>query len=228
MLTKELEETLGIAVDEAVKRRHEYVTLEHLLYALLSDSVANDVLNHCGANFDTLRKGLDDYFNDVVERMPEHIQLMPELTSTFQGTIQYAMLQAEGSGQKAVDGGNILAALYQAEQSYAVYLLLQQGVTRLDVLNYIAHGISKIEGREPLPEGADEEFEGQNAPRKNRSKVLRSNSSPKPPKDKLIQSSDAKKKLNERFRYFADDEKIIRFTSVNRGSVRPHWQKVWR
>jgi ATP-dependent Clp protease ATP-binding subunit ClpA len=166
MLTKELEETLGIAVDEAVKRRHEYVTLEHLLYALLSDSVANDVLNHCGANFDLLRKGLDDYFNDVVERMPDHIQLMPELTSTFQGTIQYAMLQAEGSGQKAVDGGNILAALYQAEQSYAVYLLLQQGVTRLDILNYLAHGISKIEGREPLPEGVDEDFEGQNAPRK--------------------------------------------------------------
>lgn len=166
MLTKELEETLGIAVDEAVKRRHEYVTLEHLLFALLSDSVANDVLNHCGANFDTLRKGLDEYLNDVIEKIPENIQLMPELTSTFQGVIQYAMLQAEGSGQKAVDGGNILAAMYQNEQSYAVYLLLQQGVSRLDILNYLAHGISKIDTGEPLPEGADEEFEGQNAQRK--------------------------------------------------------------
>ena len=166
MLTKELEETLGIAVDEAVKRRHEYVTLEHLLFALLSDSVANDVLNHCGANFDTLRKGLDEYLNDVIEKIPENIQLMPELTSTFQGVIQYAMLQAEGSGQKAVDGGNILAAMYQNEQSYAVYLLLKQGVSRLDILNYLAHGISKIDTGEPLPEGADEEFEGQNAQRK--------------------------------------------------------------
>lgn len=166
MLTKELEETLGIAVDEAVKRRHEYVTLEHLLYALLSDSVANDVLNHCGANFDQLRKSLDEYLNEVVEKIPENVQLMPELTATFQGIIQYAMLQAEGSGQKVVDGGNILAALYQTEQSYAVYLLQQQGVTRLDILNYLAHGISKIEGREPLPEGAEEEFGEQNAPRK--------------------------------------------------------------
>lgn len=145
MLTKELEETLGIAVDEAAKRRHEYVTLEHLLYALLSDSVANDVLNNCGVNFDELRTGLNNYFNDVIEKVPANIQLMPELTSTFQGTIQYAMLQAEGSGQKTVDGGNILAAIFQAEQSYAVYLLLQQGVTRLDVLNYISHGISKLE-----------------------------------------------------------------------------------
>ena len=90
---------------------------------------------------------------------------MPELTSTFQSTIQYAVLQAEGSGQAAVDGGNILAALYQAEQSYAVYLLLQQGVTRLDILNYIAHGISKIESPDPLPDGVeDEEFGEGGAP----------------------------------------------------------------
>ena len=82
---------------------------------------------------------------------------MPELTSTFQSTISYAVLQAEGSGQGAVDGGNILAAMYQAEQSYAVYLLLQQGVTRLDILNYISHGISKIDNGEPLPDGIDED-----------------------------------------------------------------------
>jgi ATP-dependent Clp protease ATP-binding subunit ClpA len=168
MLTKELEETLGIAVDEAVKRRHEYVTLEHLLYALLSDSVANDVLNHCGANFDEIRKSLDDYFNEVIEKMPENVQLMPELTSTFQGIIQFAMLQAEGSGQKAVDGGNMLAAMYQTEQSYAVYILLQQGISRLDVLNYISHGISKIEGLgDPLLDGMDDEFGDRgNQPRK--------------------------------------------------------------
>ncbi|MDQ3801276.1 MAG: ATP-dependent Clp protease ATP-binding subunit ClpA [Acidobacteriota bacterium] len=143
MLTKELEETLGIAVDEAVKRRHEYVTLEHLLYALLEDRTARDVLINCGADLDKLAKDLVEYFNNILEVLPENIQLMPELTSTFQGIIQYAMLQAESSGQRAVDGGNILAALFQTEQSYAVYLLQQQGVTRLDVLNYISHGISK-------------------------------------------------------------------------------------
>ena len=80
-----------------------------------------------------------------MEKMPENVQMMPELTSTFQSIIQYAILQAEGSGQQNVDGGNILAALFQAEQSYAVYLLNQQGVSRLDILNYLAHGISKVD-----------------------------------------------------------------------------------
>jgi ATP-dependent Clp protease ATP-binding subunit ClpA len=173
MLTKELEETLGLAVDQAVKRRHEYVTLEHLLYALLSDSVANDVLNNCGLNFDLLRKGLDEYLNEVVESIPEGIQLMPELTSTFQNVIQYAMSQAEGSGQKAVDGGNILVGLYQSEQSFAVYLLMQQGVTRLDILNYLAHGISKLDGvGEPSADGEEDEL-GVN-PNQHRKKPLES------------------------------------------------------
>jgi len=145
MLTRELEETLSYAVDEAVKYKHEYVTLEHLLYALLEDSAARDILHNCGANIEEIAKSLEDYFIDVLEKMPDGTQMMPELTSTFQATIQYAILQAEGSGQPKVDGGNIISALFQAEQSYAVYLLKQQGVSRLDILNYIAHGISKLD-----------------------------------------------------------------------------------
>src|SRR6185503_2567223 len=161
MLTRELEETLSFAVDQAVKHRHEFVTLEHLLFALLEDKTAYEILFNCGAQIDELARALQEYFDNVLEKMPANASQMPELTSTFQSTIQYAVLQAEGSGQAAVDGGNILAALYQAEQSYAVYLLLQQGVTRLDILNYIAHGISKIESGDPLlPDGIeDEEFD---------------------------------------------------------------------
>src|SRR5690242_15096442 len=143
MLTRELEETLSRAVDEAVKHKHEFVTLEHLLFALLEDSTARNILFHCGAQIDELARALEEYFENVLEKMPADEKTLPELTSTFQSTISYAVLQAEGSGQPAVDGGNMLAALYQAEQSYAVYLLQQQGVTRLDILNYIAHGISK-------------------------------------------------------------------------------------
>ncbi|MEJ7848775.1 MAG: ATP-dependent Clp protease ATP-binding subunit ClpA [Pyrinomonadaceae bacterium] len=165
MLTRELEETLSFAVDEAVKYKHEYVTLEHLLFALLEDSSARDILFNCGAHLEDLARSLEDYFRDVLEKMPESAKNMPELTSTFQATIQYAVLQAEGSGQAAVDGGNILAAFYQAEQSYAVYLLLQQGVSRLDILNYIAHGISKIDANDPMPDGFDDEdFPGMGAP----------------------------------------------------------------
>jgi ATP-dependent Clp protease ATP-binding subunit ClpA len=159
MLTRELEETLSSAVDEAVKHKHEFVTLEHLLYALLDDSTARDILFSCGAQLDELGRALQDYFEGVLEKMPADAKAMPELTSTFQSTISYAVLQAEGSGQGAVDGGNILAALYQAEQSYAVYLLLQQGVSRLDILNYISHGISKVDHSDQwsLPDGIDEE-----------------------------------------------------------------------
>src|SRR6476620_1874221 len=161
MLTKEVEETLSLSVDEAVKYKHEYVTLEHLLYALVQNSSAADVLTHCGADLQTLRDSLLDYFRDVLEKMPEGTKQLPELTSTFQSTIQYAVLQAEGSGQSTVDGGNILAAFYQAEQSYAVYLLLQQNVTRLDILNYIAHGISKVDHGDPFPmDFDDDEFQG--------------------------------------------------------------------
>ncbi len=145
MLTRELEETLSYAVDEAVKYRHEYVTLEHLLFALLEDATARDILYNCGAKLEEIGKDLEDYFANVLEKLPARVNQMPELTATFQSTIQYAILQAEGSGQKAVDGGNILAAMYQAEQSHAVYLLKQQGVNRLDVLNFLAHGISKID-----------------------------------------------------------------------------------
>src|SRR6476469_6171308 len=165
MLTRELEETLSFAVDQAVKHKHEFVTLEHLLFALLEDRTAYEILFNCGAQVEEIGRALDEYFNNVLEKMPANANQMPELTSTFQSTIQYAVLQAEGSGQPAVDGGNILAALYQAEQSYAVYLLLQQGVTRLDILNYIAHGISKLEAPDPTPDGAeDEEFADGNAP----------------------------------------------------------------
>ncbi len=157
MLTRELEETLSYAVDEAVKHKHEFVTLEHLLFALLEDAAAREILFHCGANLEEIARALQEYFDGVLEKMPPDSKAMPELTSTFQSTISYAVLQAEGSGQGAVDGGNILAAFYQVEQSYAVYLLHQQGVSRLDILNYISHGISKVDSEGPMPDGIDDE-----------------------------------------------------------------------
>lgn len=174
MLTRELEETLSYAVDQAVKYKHEYVTLEHLLFALLEDGSARNILFHCGANLEELGRALEEYFKNTLEKMPPEAKHMPELTSTFQSTIQYAVLQAEGSGQSSVDGGNILAAFYQAEQSFAVYLLLQQGVTRLDILNFIAHGISKVDSGDMFPEGFDEEEFGPGPAQGQRAKPLES------------------------------------------------------
>ena len=165
MLTKELEETLGAAVDEAVRRRHEYVTLEHLLFALLNDMTARDVLYNCGCEMEVLAQDLEQFFAETLEALPDDIQVMPELTSSFQAVLNYAMVQAESSGAKEVNGGNMLVALFQVEQSYAVYLLRKQGVNRLDVLNFISHGISKIDSNhfavgfgEGEPREADDEF----------------------------------------------------------------------
>ncbi|HZH34790.1 MAG TPA: AAA family ATPase, partial [Pyrinomonadaceae bacterium] len=162
MLTKELQETLSAAVDEAVQRRHEYVTLEHLLFALLRESTARDVLYNCICDFELLEKDLEQFFAENLESLPDNLQLMPELTSSFQSVLNYAMIQAEGSGQTEINGGNILAALFQAENSHAVYLLQKQDITRLDILNYISHGISKIDDNPfTIPFGeneADDEF----------------------------------------------------------------------
>jgi ATP-dependent Clp protease ATP-binding subunit ClpA len=164
MITRELQQTLTAAVDEAIRRRHEYVTLEHLLYALLADGTAAKVIRQCGGDLRKLKRDLDKFFDENLLPRASDLTELPEQTAMFQRVLEYALLQAEGSGQKEVNGGNILAALYQAERSHAVYLLKQQGVTRLDVLNYIAHGISKVNPQgTPGRVGADEEEDAQQA-----------------------------------------------------------------
>ncbi len=163
MITRELQETLAAAVDEAIRRRHEYVTLEHLLYALLSDRTAGNVIRKCGGQIPKLKRELEKFFDENILPRGGDLTELPEQTATFQRVLEYALLQAEGSGQKEVNGGNILAALFQAERSHAVYLLKQQGVTRLDVLNFLAHGISKLDPQSGLP-GRVEAGEDEDAP----------------------------------------------------------------
>src|SRR5215211_4188643 len=167
MITKELQETLNFAAMEAIKRRHEYVTLEHLLYALLHEGTAAKVVRQCGGDSSALTKELETFFDEKLESVPASSDTLPEYTAAFQRVVEYALLQAEGSGQKEVDGGNVLAALYQQPNSHAVYLLKKQGITRLDILNYLAHGISKVEaggrGDGFAPEGGEEDDEAASA-----------------------------------------------------------------
>src|SRR4051794_2117218 len=98
MITRELQATLTVAVNEAVKRRHEYITLEHLLFALVHDATASNVLRHCGGDLDVLRRELASFLGDQLERLPDGVEALPEQTSTFRYVLEYAMLQAEGSG----------------------------------------------------------------------------------------------------------------------------------
>ena len=151
MITKELQNTLNAALEEAIKRGHEYVTLEHLLFALLNDQTASTVVVQCGGDRKALKAGLEQFFDEQQEGLRGNQTEVPEPTVLFQRVLQYAQLQAQGAEQNEVNGGHLLAALYIAERSHAVYLLKQQGINRLDVLNFIAHGISKIaEGAAPV------------------------------------------------------------------------------
>jgi ATP-dependent Clp protease ATP-binding subunit ClpA len=144
MITKELENTLSLAIAEATKRQHEYVTLEHLLLALLTDPTARDVIYSCGGNLNTLKKDIEEFFAAHSEMANPDPSTLPEQTIAFQRVLQYALLQAQASEQREVNGGGVLAALFHAQHSHAVYLLNKYGVTRLAVLNYISHGISAV------------------------------------------------------------------------------------
>jgi ATP-dependent Clp protease ATP-binding subunit ClpA len=144
MITKELENTLSLAIAEATTRQHEYVTLEHLLLALLTDPTARDVIYSCGGNLNTLKKDIEEFFTAHSEMVNPDPSTLPEQTIAFQRVLQYALLQAQASEQKEVNGGSVLAALFQAQHSHAVYLLNKHGITRLAVLNYISHGISAV------------------------------------------------------------------------------------
>ncbi len=161
MIAKPLQKTFEFALNDAIQRRHEYVTLEHLLYALLHDREAAKVIRECGGDIEELKKQLDDFMNRTLEKLPEDADVQPVLTAMLQRVVQYAQLHAQSSGRKEVDTGQMLAALYQAERSQAVYLLRSQGVNKLDVITYLSHGIGKNRAGAPRPAflGDDEEGE---------------------------------------------------------------------
>ena len=165
MITKELENTLNLALAEATTRQHEYVTLEHLLLALLNDPSARDVIYHCGGNLDALKKDLEEFFTEHKETARDPGAL-PEQTIAFQRVLQYAVLQAQASEQKEVNGGSVLAALFHARHSHAVFILNKHGITRLAVLNYISHGISAL-AEEPVTWGVNDEQDGEARPSRN-------------------------------------------------------------
>src|SRR5216683_5767195 len=145
MLTHELQHTIHRTFEEALQRRHEYVTLEHLLYALIDEKTGSDVIQNCGGNIIALKHELEQFLTQSIETLPKSRRAKPDYTAAFERVLERAALQAQGSGQTAIDGGNILAAMFQERHSHAVYLLAKQGISRLDILNYIAHGVSKLE-----------------------------------------------------------------------------------
>ena len=150
MISKELSETLGFAVREAKKRRHEYVSIEHLLFAILYHSEGIEIIENCGGNIENLKNALELFFNERIERIPEDNEYVLQQTVGFQRVIQRAINHVRSAEKQEVEVSDILASIFQEKDSHAEYFLSAEGVTRLDVLNYISHDISKT----PYKEGS--------------------------------------------------------------------------
>ena len=159
MINPELEASLNLAVSEAARRGHEYVTVEHVLYALLYNDAAAEVLKACGGSLQKTRKWLDDFFDEHLATGLLKPGQMPQPTMAFQRIIQRAAQHVRSAGKDKIGGENILVAMFAERDSFAVFFLKKQNVTKFDVLNFVSHGIAKPglegdgEGPRSLPPG---------------------------------------------------------------------------
>ena len=160
MIAQELEVSLHMAFVEARQKRHEFITVEHLLLALIDNPSAAEALRACGGKPDALRKDLTNFINEHTPVVSGEDDIDTQPTLGFQRVIQRAILHVQSSGKKEVNGANVLVAIYGEKDSHAVYFLQKQGITRLDVVNFISHGISKVPQQKTPTEG-EVETEGE-------------------------------------------------------------------
>ena len=144
MIAQELEVSLHMAFVEARQKRHEFITVEHLLLALLDNPSAAEVLRACAANIEELRRELTNFINEHTPRLEGSDEIDTQPTLGFQRVIQRAILHVQSSGKKEVTGANVLVAIFGEKDSHAVYYLQRQNISRLDVVNFISHGIAKV------------------------------------------------------------------------------------
>jgi len=171
MLSRELEISLISAVRDAKKRRHEYVTLEHVFFALLHDPLTAEILEECDGDVGLLKKQVDDYLTAQVPTLPEEVEHEPLQTLAFQRLMHRVMKHVQSSGKKEADGGDVLAALFKEVDSHAVFFMRSQGIERLDILRSISHGANADKGKEPKePENRGTPPEDQPGPGKSGSK----------------------------------------------------------
>jgi len=153
MLSKELEFTLNLAFKEAREKRHEFMTVEHLLLSLLDNPSAVGVLRACGSDVERLRSELTTFIDETTPLIPmDDHDRETQPTLGFQRVLQRAVFHVQSSGKSEVTGANVLAAIFSEQESQAVYFLKKENISRLDVVNYIAHGISKVPDEEDMSE----------------------------------------------------------------------------
>ena len=166
MLNKELELTLNNAFKRARQLNHEFMTVEHLLLALLENDAATSILRACGASLESLRKDLSTFLDETTPLMPMDDERETQPTLGFQRVLQRAVFHVQSSGKREVSGANVLVAIFSEQESQAVYFLKKQDISRLEVVNYISHGISRISDNEQTETGGhtDEETSETAAP----------------------------------------------------------------
>ena len=144
MLSKDLESTLNLAFHTARAKRHEFMTVEHLLLALLDNEAAREVLVACDCNFEKMAKELTEYIDNNMPLLPEgDEERETQPTLGFQRVLQRAVFHVQSSGKRGVGGANVLVAIFSEQESHAVFVLEQQDINRINVVNFITHGISK-------------------------------------------------------------------------------------
>jgi ATP-dependent Clp protease ATP-binding subunit ClpA len=148
MISKELSATLGFAVREAKKRRHEYVSVEHILFAILFEQSGIEIVENCGGNVESILGNLETFFDEKIEKIPDGSEYVLQQTIGFQRVIQRAVSHARSADKTEVSVSDILASIFLEKDSHAEYFLSAEGVTRLDVLNYISHKIPKASYQE--------------------------------------------------------------------------------
>ncbi len=144
MISKDVELMLGAAAREAHLRNHEYLSLEHLLFAIIHHEKGEEVITACGGDLERLKSRIENFFNTHLEKLSRGKNETPQPTTSLQRVLQKTILHVQSSGKEEADIGDLLSALMTEENSYAVYFLKQEGITRLDILNYISHGIAKV------------------------------------------------------------------------------------
>ncbi len=155
MINKEFELTIEAIIRDAKSRNHEYLTVEHILFAVLHDELGLDIIKGCGGNISALRSSIEKYFDEHVPKLKKGYDIYPQPTVGFQEVFQKAMLHTGSAEKQEIDAGDILASIFLDEDSHAAYLLKSEGIKRIDVLNYISHGIRK-EALEEAEEDGDE------------------------------------------------------------------------
>ena len=145
MINKELELTIQATIKDAMSRRHEYLTLEHLLFAILHDDFGVKVVANCGGNIPRMKAEINTILETSVPILPKNSEKPPQISVAVQRVLQRAILHVESAGKQEANAGDILASMLQEDESPAVNILESEGITRLDILNFISHGISKVQ-----------------------------------------------------------------------------------